>query len=126
VLKIHNLAVSQQLALGGAVTTKGGGVAQLSGTFMRPVRNQSSKGRGGGASAISVGRVVTTPGGGGGASAGGLSAADEQAMADLCQDLAQAAIAQRGRKADFDELLHVSVLQIFVDTVVQMHADKAS
>ncbi len=115
VLKIHNLAISQQLgAAPGVPSVRGGhfGATLLktrTAPAQQPKRTFSSiPGKG-----VSGGSQGTAGGG-----------SDEQAILDLCQEISTTALNRRKFRADFDAQLRASVKQIFVDTVVQLSPDK--
>jgi len=112
VLRIHNLAISQQLGTL-APSTKGGQF----GALLKPktIPNPSAK-RGFGAPA----RMVSGTGPGIG------SAADEQFIADLCSEISSTALRRRKFRSEFEGQLRESVKQIFVDTVLQLSHDRLS
>ena len=116
VLKIHNMAISQQVcaAPGGVPSTRGG---QFGGALLKP-RTVPQPRR---AFSNVMGRVVSGSGSGQGV---GSNAADEQAIAELCQEISTTALNRRKFRGDFDEQLRASVKQIFVDTVMQLSSDK--
>jgi len=112
VLRIHNLAISQQL---GTVTpsAKGGQFGALVKPKTTP---HPAWKRGVGAAARTV--SGTGPGFG--------SVADEQLIADLCAEIASTALRRRKFRSEFEDQLRESVKQIFVGTVLQLSHDRLS
>ena len=111
VLRIHNLAISQQL---GAIapSTKGGQFGALVKPKTTP--NQPTK-RGFGTNA----RMVS------GSGPGIIgSVADEQFIADLCTEISTTALRRRKFRSEFEGHLRESVKQIFNDTVLQLSNDR--
>jgi hypothetical protein len=113
VLRIHNFAISQQMSVlpNSSLTAKG----YFSGALMKPVKNNTTSSKR--SNAVTPGRTVVTaniP----------MNAIDDQSIAEICHEISNTAIKRRNFKKEFDEQLRASVKGIFIDTVLQLHADK--